>query len=139
MSSHEEFLDDALAFDEELRVVAKIDGLYDVEAYKFTFEGLHYTLSKLPEPRHVSAYELLEGIREFAKDKFGFMARTVFKSWGLRSTNDFGEIVFSLVSHGLMGKTDEDRREDFDNVYDFKKVFDEEYLAELPQHVRLTK
>jgi uncharacterized repeat protein (TIGR04138 family) len=138
MSSYDDVIESALEFDERLRAVARIDGRYNVEAYRFIFEGLQYTLSKLPEPRHVTAYELLDGIREFAKDKFGFMARTVFESWGLHGTGDFGQIVFSLVSYSLMGKTDEDNLEDFENVYDFKKVFDEEYIAELPRHVKLS-
>jgi len=138
MSSQDDIVQSALEFDERLRAVAKIEGRYSVEAYRFVFEGLQYTLSKLPETRHITAYELLEGIREHAKEKFGFLARTVFRNWRVLGTDDFGEIVFSLVNYGLMGKTDDDRREDFENVYDFKKVFDEEYLAELSQHVKLS-
>ena len=137
MSSQKKILESALEFDERLRALAKIDRRYDVEAYRFVFEGLNHTLSKLPEPRHVTARELLDGIRELAKEKFGFMARTVFDNWGVHHTSDFGEMVFSLVNYGFMGKTDEDKREDFDSVYDFKKVFDEEYIAELPLYVKI--
>lgn len=137
MSDYHEALESALEFDERLYAVSKIDGRYEVNAYKFVFEALNHTLASLPEPRHVTASELLDGIRDLAKDKFGFLARTVLENWGLSNTSDFGEIVFSLVNYGLLGKTDDDRREDFDNVYDFTKVFVEEYLAELPQHVKI--
>jgi len=137
MSSQDKVLEGALEFDERLRAVAKIDGRYDIGAYRFVFDGLNHTISKLSEARHVTALELLQGIRDLAKEKFGFLARTVLESWGVRETSDFGEIVFSLVGYGLMGRTDEDRREDFDDVYDFAKVFDEEYLAELPGQVKL--
>lgn len=138
MSIEKEFVENALEFDERLRTVARIDGHYDVQAYRFVFEGLNHTIAKLSEPRHVTARELLDGIRELAKEKFGLLARTVFENWGLCGTNDFGEIVFSLVSYGLMGKTDEDRLEDFDSVYDFKEVLDDEYLAELSRQISLS-
>jgi len=137
MSEQQKVLEGALEFDERLRTVAKIDGRYDHEAYKFVFEGLNQTLSGMSEQRHVTASELLAGIKELAKDKFGFLARTVFENWGLRSTSDFGEIVFTLVGYGLMGKTDSDRREDFDNVYEFKQALDEDYIAELAQKVKI--
>ena len=47
------------------------------------------------------------------------MAKTVLNSWGIRSTGDFGEIVFNLIRTGQMRKTPADTRVDFDNVYDF--------------------
>jgi uncharacterized repeat protein (TIGR04138 family) len=43
----------------------------------------------------------------------------VLNSWGVTNTGDFGEIVFNLINIGQMRKTTEDRREDFDNVFDF--------------------
>jgi uncharacterized repeat protein (TIGR04138 family) len=139
MAGHDDIVENVLEMDDRLRAVARIDGRYDAGAYRFVFEGLNHTLSKLPEARHVTARELLDGIRDLAKEKFGFLARTVFESWGVHATNDFGEIVFSLVSYGLMGKTEEDRREDFDDVFDFRKVLDEEYLEELPKLVKLSR
>ena len=36
---------------------------------------------------------------------------------------DFGRIVFALVDAGMMHKTDEDRIDDFVNVFDFKDAF----------------
>jgi uncharacterized repeat protein (TIGR04138 family) len=48
----------------------------------------------------------------------------VFDSWGVRATADFGEIVFNLVEHDLMGKQDSDSKRDFHDIYDFSDVFD---------------
>ncbi len=137
MPDKDHALESEREFDERLRAVAKIEGRYDLEAYRFIFDALHFTISRLPEPRHVTAAELLDGIRELAKKKFGFMARIVFENWGVSRTDNFGEMVFGLVNYGLMGKTEEDNIEDFDDVYDFKKVFDDEYLRELPRHVSI--
>jgi uncharacterized repeat protein (TIGR04138 family) len=43
----------------------------------------------------------------------------VLNEWGVHATGDFGEIVFNLIDIGQMKKTHTDRREDFENVFDF--------------------
>jgi uncharacterized repeat protein (TIGR04138 family) len=60
------------------------------------------------------------------------MARCVLESWGVRSTGDFGEIVFNLISIGKMRKTDRDRREDFDDVFDFQTVLQAQFTPNPP-------
>jgi uncharacterized repeat protein (TIGR04138 family) len=103
------------------------DGRYKTQAYLFTIEALEFTMVRLGRRGHVSGRELLEGVAMLAKREFGPTARMVFESWGVRETRDFGEIVFSLVGAGLLGKTDEDSIEDFDSVYDFDDVFEKRY------------
>src|SRR6185436_20564505 len=80
---------------------------------------------------HVSGPELLDGLRDLALREFGLMARTVFKMWGIRRTDDFGEIVFNLVAAGLMSKTDEDTREDFRNVFDLDEALVQGFRIQL--------
>ncbi len=41
----------------------------------------------------------------------------------LRGAEDFGEIVFNMVEHGVLSKTDTDSRKDFQGGYDFEKAF----------------
>lgn len=108
-------------------LVAK-DPRYPFEAYGFLFEALEFTVREIGEKRHISGRELLEGIRKMAVAQFGGLARMVFDGWNVRKTDDFGEIVFNLVEAGLMGKTDQDSKEDFHDVYDFDEAF--------PRHAR---
>jgi len=106
---------------------------FELGAYLFIFEALAYTQKSLgrddpslaPTQRHVTGRELLEGIREYAKAQFGPLAPTVFRSWGVRSTEDFGRIVFDLVESRLLGKTDSDRPEDFAGGFDLDTAFDD--------------
>jgi len=107
-------------------IVAK-DSRYKAEAYDFLAGALDYTQSKLDKPRHVSGQELLEGIREYGLERFGLMARTVFENWGVKTTVDFGNIVFNMVNAGLLAKTEKDSIEDFKDGYDFKEAFDKGY------------
>src|SRR5947199_8925899 len=59
--------------------------------------------------RHITGQQLCEAIRQLALREFGYMAKTVFKSWGITQTGDFGEMVYHLIEGGLMKKTDRDR------------------------------
>lgn len=102
-------------------------GRFRKEAYFFIFEALQYTVKNVKKPgetRHVTGRELLTGISEYARKQYGPMTKSVFDHWGVSETRDFGEIVFSLVDAGLMGKTDEDSIDDFIDVYDFESEFD---------------
>lgn len=73
--------------------------------------------------RHVTGQELCEAMRRYAVEQYGYLAKSVLNHWGVRSTGDFGEIVFNLIEVEQMRKTPEDRREDFENVYDFDEAF----------------
>ena len=55
------------------------------------------------------------------------MAKVVLNSWGIKSTSDIGEIVYNMINVDLMRKSPADRREDFDDVFDFQKAFRDEF------------
>jgi len=134
--------------------VAKLlneDRRYTYDAYVFVFEGLSYAHSVLGMgrevrggraadeseeeeqiERHVTGQELCEALRQVALRQFGYMAKTVLNSWGIHSTGDFGNIVFNLIRIEHMRKTEDDRREDFDDVYDFDKVFRQDFEITVP-------
>lgn len=111
----------------KIDLITKHDARYRPHAYSFVLAAVQYTIGLLPEPRHVSAVELLDGIRRYAMEEFGPMAKQVFNHWGVCSTMDFGNVVFNLIDQGLLSRSDEDRLVDFDGVYDFEKVFEEDY------------
>ena len=77
--------------------------------------------------RHITGQQLCEAIRKYALEQYGFMAKTVLNSWGVFSTGDFGEIVYNLIRIKHMKRSDSDRREDFDDVYDFSSAFTPEF------------
>lgn len=111
----------------KIETVIQKNHQYKFEAYSFVMAALHHTVSKLPKSRHISGSELLHGIRNYAQEQFGPMARTVLNYWGVRKTEDFGQIVFALVEVGILRKQPDDTLEDFKDVYDFKEVFDKGY------------
>ena len=108
------------------------DPRYRPEAYHFMFEALDYTLSlRGATRRHVSGPEIMDGVRRLALEQFGFLARPVFRHWGITRTDDFGEIVFNLIRADLLQKTADDRKEDFFGLYQFEEAFDQAFEIEL--------
>jgi uncharacterized repeat protein (TIGR04138 family) len=109
---------------------------YHPMAYKFVFSALRFTQEQLGRDRsteatgHISGPELLDGIRRLGLQHFGMMSIVVFKTWGIHSTDDFGKIVFQLIEAGEMRKTDDDQLGDFLGVYDFSKVFLDDYTLD---------
>ena len=115
-------------FDEVVSLILKEDHSYARSAYQFLRLALDFTLKQRSEkngepPSHVRGPELLDGLRLFALEQYGPLAKAVFQEWGITSGLDFGHIVFNLVDFGLLGKTDEDSLEDFAGQYDFDEVF----------------
>lgn len=110
-------------FYRKIRKVTLKDTRYKQDAYEFVLDALWFAQKKLKRNGHVNTKELLDGIKEFALDEYGPLAKTVIRSWGIYKTDDFGEIVFNMIEEGLMRKTDTDSLEDFKNVYDFEKAF----------------
>ena len=107
-------------------VIAR-DPRYKPEAYVFVHDALGHTWSRLEQRRHVTGRELLDGIRDLALQRYGRMAKAVLNSWGVKTTDDIGAIVFNLVNAGFLSRTEEDRIEDFHKVYDFDDVFVRSY------------
>ncbi len=122
-------------FPEVVREIHNTDTRYGKGAYYFIREALDHTLKNAEKNKHskgghVSGYELLEGIREYALERFGPMAMTMMQHWNIQKCRDFGEIVFNLVEHGILGRTENDSLEDFDNGYDFESAFSEPFLPQ---------
>ncbi len=134
------------------------DPRYQLEAYQFVREALSFaqevmlmggekkgtapkkdagitgplTGEAIEAEHHLTGQQLCDAIRQYALEQFGFMAQIVLKNWGVTSTSDFGEIVYNLIKIGFMKKSHTDRREDFDNVYDFDEAFRQQFQITLP-------
>jgi uncharacterized repeat protein (TIGR04138 family) len=116
----------------EIAEIVRRDRRFAYEAYEFMFEALGHTqklVGRAPaedetpgDENHVSGKEILKGAVDLAREEFGFLARTVFQQWGLRRTDDLGEIVFNLIEAGLLSKTEKDRRADFQDVFDLDRA-----------------
>ena len=111
-----------------LENIALEDGRYDPKAVRFVYEGLSYTGKKLAdEPGHVTGRVLCKGLRRLAVKKWGRLAMLVLNSWGVKTTRDFGEIVYMMIKHKWMSAQPADTIDDFNDVYDFRTVFKDHF------------
>lgn len=124
---------------EKMHDLIRRDGRYPREAFAFLHEGLNRAVQQihgneklaesqneegLSEKLHVTGQQLCESLRDYAIDRWGLLAPTVLRSWGICESLDFGNMVYLLIEGGFMRKTDDDSIEDFRDVYDFEKAFD---------------
>lgn len=96
-------------------------------AYLFVLAALEFQQSRMPERRHVDGRELSRAVRDLALERFGVTARLVLEHWGVTSTGDVGDIVFTMVELGLLMSQPSDSRNDFLEVYAFDKAFESAY------------
>lgn len=122
-------------FQEAVEKLCREDKRYHAEAYAFLRDSLEATMKRRKKTRkeagsHVGAEELLDGFRLHALEEFGPMSLMVLNYWGLRTSEDVGNLVFNLVAAGVFGKTDEDTIESFRGIFDFEEVFVEPFRPE---------
>ena len=127
-----------IGFAEALDSVVANDPRYQRDGYIFLRDALDFTTKQQKKVkgvsvRHVTGPELLDGVRRYALKEFGPMVMTVFDSWGIRSSEDIGHMVFNLISAGIFGKTEEDSIKDFKNVYDFEEAFVRPFAPAKPE------
>lgn len=123
------------------RRLAIEDGRYSPEAFQFLFEALDHAVQfcgRADEDgpaRHISGQELLEGMRDYAAKLFGPLAAHVWRSWGVRSSLDWGRIVFLLVEKNLLKRQESDSIDDFRDGFDFDEAFVRSYRLALPPEI----
>jgi len=100
-------------FDRKIALLTARDPRFPEEAYTFISEAVAFTVAGLKSRRHVSAAELLDGIRAFAVSKYGAVAGEVMKHWGMVKEDDVGSVVYLLIGAGLLRASESDSPDDF--------------------------
>lgn len=122
-----------------ITLIRKEDARFDRLAYTFVRDGLEHAVKELKKrdaarakiSRHLSGRELSDGLRVYALEQFGPLAKTVLNAWGVHATIHFGEIVYNLIDYNVFSKTEEDRKEDFADIFSFEDAFVVPFLPRL--------
>ena len=122
-----------LSFDDAVKKIRLTETRFSLSAYEFVRRSLDHALQRLgraahKRPAHVRGEELLESFRALALQEFGPMAKTVLNDWGISSCTEVGEVVFRLVQHGILGKSETDKIDDFQEIYTFREAFECPFL-----------
>ena len=97
------------------------------QAYLFVLSALEMCQGQLTVRRHITGVELAHSCRDLALERYGLMAKLVLDYWGIASTSDIGDIVFTLVDLGFLLSQPQDTREEFADVFDFDLAFERDY------------
>lgn len=126
--------------DPKILELVREDPRYAYEAYEFVGDAVTYTQQRLgrvsDDAGHVRGAELLRGACELAVAQFGMMAPVVFRLWGVRTTDDFGELVFKLIKATKLSKSDQDDPDDFRDLFDLEKALTEGFELSLGERPR---
>ncbi len=125
-------------FDEAVSKILEADKTYPRSAYNLLPAALDYTVRNVhrhcraqggdDQPQHVTGKQLSEGFRDYMLSVYGPFAKDILDDLSIRRTRDIGELVYNLIKVGAFGRTEKDRIEDFDEVYDFEEAFVKPYL-----------
>lgn len=107
------------------------DKRYSPEAYAFVMDSLDYAIRKIGKRRHVSAAELLEFSCDFARNRYGVLAFSVLRKWGVTCTGDIGSVVYRLIDEQVLAEQKGDSPSDFSGVFDLKRRLEDEYFDTL--------
>ena len=89
-------------------------GKYSADAYEFITSCVIEQVNNLDRMRHLSAREVVLGLKQQLVNHFGFLAGDVLKRWNIRQPSDIGVIIFDLISLNILCAADDDRQSDFD-------------------------
>ncbi len=126
-------------FDEAVTKILAEDTTYPRSAYNLLPAALDYTVRAVHRnsrahsaedspSQHVTGRQLSEGFRDYMLSVYGPFAKDILDDLRIRATSDIGALVYNLIKVGAFGRTDKDRIEDFDNIYDFHEAFVVPYL-----------
>jgi uncharacterized repeat protein (TIGR04138 family) len=121
--------------DNLINQICETDGRYQPEVYTFILDALAFAQKKFRKQKHVTGQELLEAIKMLLIENYGPMTMTVLNHWGIRETEDFGNIVFNMVNRKILSKTDDDTLESFKKVFDFEAEFNHAYRNRLAKKI----
>lgn len=102
-------------------IIAK-DDRYNPRAYALLMDVIGF-LGGENGDKHMSGEEILDEFRERALDQYGPLTYRVLLEWGVKSTEDIGEMMFNLAESHRIGRDDGDSAESFVGGYDFKEAF----------------
>lgn len=91
--------------------IASTEGKFNANAYVFVIAGVgNYVATKFKGNYESILYqkldynELLQWLKMYGFYRYGMLAKFVFNKWGIKKSNEFLDIIVTLVSYNLINK-----------------------------------
>jgi uncharacterized repeat protein (TIGR04138 family) len=115
--------------DKAIEAILREDLRFAGEAYELVVDALRVAAKGRRKSAsgariaRLDAAGLLDAVRSFALEEYGPMTLTLLQSWNVRNCRDIGEVVFNLARRGVVALEPGDRRESFQEGFDFEEAF----------------
>ena len=100
---------------------------YPAEVHLYVLQGLEFAKQHVQRDAtnagNFDAVDLCWSLHDLAMRRFGESARDRLAAWNVKTTRDFGNVVYQLIEAGFMRADKGDAIEDFDNVFEFANEF----------------
>lgn len=123
----------ANCFEDGVELACRKDPRFKADAYDFLRKAMDVATERYACSRsnkHLSAEELYIGCCAHALEEYGPLAKLVLQSWGVRSSEDVGCLVYNLIEVGIFGKQKGDSQDEFAGLPSMEKILDEPYCPE---------
>ena len=67
------------------------------------------------------------------------LAKPVLAKFGIRTTDDIGNIVYNLIDEGFVDQSPEDSRSDFNDVFDLGEELEKHFKFQYEKKLRKEK
>ena len=130
-----------MTLEEQLDIIRKIceeDDTFPPMAYCFVRDSVHKALDNIAkakrqnlfaddDPPDIKGADLCRFFRDTLINRFGPSAIDVLDTWNIKKTSDFGKIIYKLISVEILGKSENDSIEDFDDVFDLAEELEKSF------------
>jgi len=107
------------------------DTRFKPDAYGFVLASLDFIREKRSLDGHIEAPVVIDGVIELSLMKFGPLASTVLKKWGIVTTIDIGTIVYNLISMEILTRTSDDKLENFESKNSIAELLKNESIYQI--------
>ena len=98
---------------------------YPTDAYLFVLRGMEFANSNVPRERwqrdgdkiHLDATDICWSLIDYAGSCDWEDPRGQFELWNIRSSSDFGNMIYRLIDAELAAASDADQRSDFEGIF----------------------
>lgn len=138
--------------DQVIKELCEKDPRYTLDAYIFVNDALDFAqrmgLASMKEAfgeddgeqsDHISGGDLCRLAVSYAVALYGMLAKPVLAKFGIRTTDDIGNIVYNLIDEGFVDQSPEDSRSDFNDVFDLGEELEKHFKFQYEKKLRKEK
>ena len=96
--------------------------MFHPNAKMFALEVMGY-IGTMFGTQHCDGIRYCANFLELSASRFGMLAPTVLETWEINSSEDLGQMIFEMTEEKMIGKSPQDKIEDFNEIFKTQEYF----------------